>query len=453
MKQFLEMMGVWIAPLCCLGRVFAMSVFCKKYLKISGGKEALFVMLLFGNYTVLGYIVGRCAAVPYIVLAVWNHIFVLVLVFFLFQADAAKKVIAAAMLAVLTTLTGSFLDSFLSVAALFWLHAVKGISNPLPGGVWTVFADCAGTAIEIAVLCRMPKCLNFFGQSRTGRWQAVLAIPLFVIAAVVDVANWGASNGILVRGEEGMGLYYDQVFSHAGICVLSALSILAAGFYVFGLERVYLEQRKSSRYEAQIAAYRMLEEQYGRSERLRHDMKNHILALSALLKNQEWEKMGQYLKDMRDGASLTGCEKDTGNAAVNALLWQKQSVAQSQGIVWECDVQMPGRCGVDDFDLCVLFGNLLDNALEACGKLSGERHRFIDIQAKSVKKCFLLEVKNSADDKGGSAAKALRTGHGIGLLNVRDMVSRYDGVLHIESGGGVFSVTVLIPPGEAGCDM
>lgn len=80
--------------------------------------------------------------------------------------------------------------------------------------------------------------------------------------------------------------------------MISGLLALGAGFYLLGLDRLELEQRKSARYYAQVAAYQMLEGQYRQLERLRHDMKNHVIALSELLKNREWEKMGSYLEAM-----------------------------------------------------------------------------------------------------------------------------------------------------------
>lgn len=105
------------------------------------------------------------------------------------------------------------------------------------------------------------------------------------------------------------------------------------------------EQEKRSQYHSQVAVYKMLTEQYRQSERLRHDMKNHIIVLSALSQNKEWE----------------------------------------------CDIQMPKGYFINEFDLCVLFGNILDNALEACGRMQCGESCFINIQAKTVKKCFLIE--------------------------------------------------------------
>lgn len=85
--------------------------------------------------------------------------------------------------------------------------------------------------------------------------------------------------------------------------------------------------------------------------------------------------------------------------------------------------------------------------MEACERLGDDRKRFIDIQAKVIKRCFLLEVKNSAD----TAEKEKQNGadgenrRGIGTLNLQDMVQRYHGVLDRKKEDGVYVISVLLP--------
>lgn len=244
-------------------------------------------------------------------------------------------------------------------------------------------------------------------------------------------------------------MYYDQLLSHVGIGILSALFLLSAGFYLFGMDRIYLEQRKSSQYHSQITAYKMLERQYRQSERLRHDMKNHVIALSGLLRRREWEKMEKYLENMGESGSLGIMGEDTtGNMVVDAVLRQKRERAETNHIQWECDIQILGDSGIQEFDLCVLFGNLLDNAIEACEKVRRKDDCFIRIQGGTIKKCFLMVVKNSAEGIVYPVSEKNchdLENHGIGLLNVRDIVHKYHGELEIEAGEGIFTITILIP--------
>ena len=120
-------------------------------------------------------------------------------------------------------------------------------------------------------------------------------------------------------------------------------------------------------------------------------------------------------------------------------------------------MQIPKSCSIDEMDLCVLFGNLLDNALEACERLPENEKRFINIQAQLVKRCFLLEVKNSCGlpeaVKMGTTRKANPDEHGIGLGNIKDVVQKYGGVMDMEVKKNVFLISILLPLKNAVHDM
>ncbi len=365
-----------------------------------------------------------------------------------------KKILGFSILAAMITLIENFCVSFFSCWRLIYLHRVRKIAVPVLQDWEGKLIACIGLAAVLLVICGMAKRILFVLHGKTRKWYLALALPLLAITLVIYGANLGASKGILVRSGGNMGLYYDQLFSYGGICVLSALSMFAAGFYVFGMDQIYLEQKKSSQYHEQIAAYRMLEEQDGQTKRLRHDLKNHLAVLSGLAESGEWEKLKEYLKNMGEAAQMETGEEATGNQVVDILLNQKRKMAERKNAAWECDVKMPRECHIQEFDLCVLFGNILDNAVEACGRQQEDGTQsiskpFIQIRAGTVKKCFLLEVKNSADREGqyktGAAERKNPKEYGIGLLNVRDVVHKYNGTMNIEIKEGIFVISVLIP--------
>lgn len=356
----------------------------------------------------------------------------------------------------------NLLGFFFSCVQLVWKHTAEGMALPvftereMAGSSWLAFA------VGVTIIYGMRKRLGRVFRGKPGKWYVVLAVPQLVMGAVIGVANWGASYGVLFRSGGNMSPYCDWIFSLVGWGVLSALSLFADGVYVFGMDRIYLEQKKNSQYHAQVAAYQMLEEQYRQSERLRHDLKNHVIALSGLWEDREWEKMGNYLKKMEESARLGDYEEATGNRVVDVLLHQKQKKAEEKRILWESSVQIPKFCKINEFDLCVLFGNILDNAVEACSKLGGKENgqgspAFIRIHAGAVKRCFLMEVSNSTDALNrparGYTAKDNAKDHGIGLLNVEDVVRRYNGTMHVEVENGVFVISVLLPFGDAEDDI
>ena len=447
MKQLSDYVDILVVVPFCLGYLWAAGKFCMKFLGASKRRKRLFLIISFCSL-LLRNILGRRYPDLYSFFAVSGSIFFVGLVMLFFRSDREKRILAASILIVIIKLVSEFCASLLDCLVLFFLHTVKKIPEPLFGDWGGGLVSGIGYCFAIFAIYLMSKRLEpvFCGKPR--KWYVILAVPLLAIVTVYDVASLGASNGIMVRSGGDMGLYYDQIFSHSEFLVLAFLSMAAAGFYVFGMNRIYLEQEKSGRYHSQIAVYKMLAEQYRQSERLRHDMKNHIIALSALSRNKEWEKLDDYLKNM-EGTALDTAGDLTGNKAVDAILYQKQRQAEWENIKWECDVRMPKECCINEFDLCVLFGNILDNALEACGRMRGDECRFINIQAKTVKKCFLIEVKNSMDKAEkfteGCTNKGDSQKHGIGLMNVSDVVDSYNGAVHKEFGKGIFVISILMP--------
>lgn len=483
MKPLLEYGEILTELFCRLGYLWASVWFCKKYVGALKGSGGLLAALASGGW-LLFHIMVRPYGISHIFLMTADHMIFAGLIILLFRGGWEKKLLAASVLMAVMTLTGNFWDSFLSCLVLMFRHGVQKIQEPFlndrEGGVIV----CVSFCIVILAVVWLSKSLDSVFCPRPGRWYGALAIPLLGITGVTDVVNWGSANGVMVRSGGTMGLYYDQIFSHMEICVVTGLSMAAAGSYVSGMGRICLEQEKNSRYYAQIAVYKELERQHRQSERLRHDMKNHIIALSGLYGSREWEKMGEYLKTM-EAQGLEGGKDVTGNRAVDALLYQKRQWAKREKVQWECDVRIPKEWGIQEFDLCVLLGNLLDNALEECGRLGHREEKgkgeecFVSVKAGVVKRCFLIEVKNSMDmwkaeeRKGGSYWKQkmkVHMGemgddegngpgervigfshkenpweHGIGLLNVRDVVEKYNGVMNIETKDGSFVVSVLMP--------
>ncbi len=437
-----------------MGVLWAADKFCKKFLGISRGKERLFLILSFCSWLSRN-ILGRLSFSLYIFSVLLGPVFFIGLVMVLFGSEKEKRIFTASILMAAIRLVSEFGGSLLSCLVLFFLHTVKKIPEPLIGDWGGGLVSGAGCCFAISAIYWLSKHLEPVFCGRRGKWYIILAVPLLVNITVYEAASLGASNGIMVRSAGNMGLYYDQIFSHSEFLVLALLSMAAAGFYVFGMNRIYVEQEKNGRYHSQIAVYKMLAEQYRQSERLRHDMKNHIIVLSALSRNKEWEKIDGYLRNMEGIVLETGGEA-TGNRAVDALVHQKRKRAEEENIQWECDIQIPRECCINEFDLCVLFGNILDNALEACGRMQAGECRFINIQAKAVKKCFLIEVKNSMDRTEKYAEGFTNKGdsqeHGIGLLNVSDVVSRYNGAVRKEAEKGIFVISVLMPSPDGAYD-
>lgn len=180
----------------------------------------------------------------------------------------------------------------------------------------------------------------------------------------------------------------------------------------------------------------------------RHDYHNHIQALLALVGNEE--KTREYLLRLNDDLTTVDTVLKTGNVMVDAILNSKLSLIKSRQIAVNAKAVVPARLQVSEIDLCVIIGNLLDNAMEACLKQEEESDRFIRVFIGVMKGQLYLSVTNST---GGEIRKEgkryLSTkdspSHGFGLMRVDRIAEKYDGYVNRQHEAGVFATEVLLP--------
>ncbi len=447
-------MGELVMALCLLAEITAYAGFYRKILGSSKRKAALFIVILFvlimiertlyeqyGQYDSVRLAFRILVYYPVFICPVW----------LLFQGGREKKILAISILLFVERFVLNVFDSFFSIAELLFLHVIKKEAQPMIDiyAVYFYVMYCVVYGIGILIIRRLSKyCIRIF-EDKIKKWYIITAVPLFVLVLLYDITAWGVEQGIMVRSGGDWDLYYDQLFSYGGDFIFSLLAVLAAGFYVFGMHRIYLEQKKKECYQAQIMSYRMLEEQYRKMERVRHDFKNHVIALQGFLEKNEWENMKNYFQQLKIAADMEKNEEITGNIAIDALLSQKRKLAEAKNISWECDIKILPECPVDTYDLCVLLGNALDNAIEACERIADEETRFLMMYAKTVKKCFLIEIRNSTDAQDirelEYSRKRKQEEHGLGFLNIKDVVYQYQGTMNVEIKDNIFHLSILIP--------
>ncbi len=165
-------------------------------------------------------------------------------------------------------------------------------------------------------------------------------------------------------------------------------------------------------------------------KKLRHDLKNHDISLRGYFENQDFEGGLKYLQNMR---SITGLSKDvieTGNIALDAILNTKRSIAISKGIIFEAQLQIPENVFIDAIDSCVIFGNALDNCIEACEQVENREKR-ICITMAYTEGALLCKIVNSANKEKAKflqTAKMDKANHGFGVKNIEAALSNYKNV-------------------------
>ncbi len=185
----------------------------------------------------------------------------------------------------------------------------------------------------------------------------------------------------------------------------------------------------------------------------RHDYHNHIQAMIALVDNINAADAGaplrEYLLNLNDDLTNVDTIIKTGNVMVDAILNSKISLAMSQRISINAKAIVPKQLSVSEIDLCVIIGNLLDNATEACLKLPHESDRFIRIYIDILKEQLYISVSNSVGGEPKKHGRSYLTtkqkdGHGFGLLRVDKIAQKYGGFVNRQNEDGVFATEIML---------
>lgn len=180
----------------------------------------------------------------------------------------------------------------------------------------------------------------------------------------------------------------------------------------------------------------------------RHDYHNHMQTIKAYLTKHQIEETLQYLDHLEEDLDSIDIAIRTGNVSVDAILSSKVSVAAKKDIAVDCTAKVPNQIQVNDVDLCIVIGNLLDNAIESCEKVPKEK-RFIRIYIGIFKKQLYISVTNATSAKHRRLLSELvsekKGSHGFGLRRIDHVAEKYQGFVNRKNEPGVFSTEILLP--------
>lgn len=200
--------------------------------------------------------------------------------------------------------------------------------------------------------------------------------------------------------------------------------------------------------QIQLEHYTALQQQILDTQKMRHDIKNHLLTLRRLLEQKQYDRAEQYFQNLgyefENIPQTIYCE----NQVVNALLYNKVAYAQTHWIEMDIKINLKEKAPFETVDLIGLISNLLDNAIEAVLKLPANR-RHIVVRDHMKGDFYVIKFENdtdltSADLPSFETTKEDRSKHGFGLQVVDAVVQKYNGSLQREINGGMFSAVVLL---------
>lgn len=280
-----------------------------------------------------------------------------------------------------------------------------------------------------------------------GHWLAIITVPLGMMAAVA------------VAFRSGLGSW------ETILIVILLLCVNVIVFWLFDKMTDYYQARLDSQMlleqnNAYAQQLRFIREKDREIRDLRHDMKNHVSYLMDLADKGDMDGVSGYLRRM--GGELYHPQEfvSSGNDGMDSFLNYKLSRIHKLGARITIDIAIPERIDYPDFDLCVILGNLLDNAYEAFQRMPEGQLRSLDIKMRYDRDILYLRIGNTyhgplrraeGDREGVYRTSKENDGeHGRGLSNVIRVVESYGGTVSIHEQEQLYIVELILlsPPAQ-----
>ena len=214
-------------------------------------------------------------------------------------------------------------------------------------------------------------------------------------------------------------------------------------FYVYHLEQDrWSVQYRLKLIESSNEAYRnqlqIVNESQKKIRFLKHDLNRHIQKLKLLSEKENMQAIVQYLNEMEDAAVIKQEYVKTGNEDVDSLLNYELSLAAEFGTEVICDVNLPENLNISSFDMTIILGNLMDNAIEA---LRHSKRKQLKVNIRLHKGIIRIDLENTYDPVYRKKHDGRE--HGIGLLSVENTLQKYHGKLDSHTEENRYYTTVV----------
>ncbi len=181
---------------------------------------------------------------------------------------------------------------------------------------------------------------------------------------------------------------------------------------------------------------------------VQHDIKRHVASLDTLVENGQYEEMKAYLQEIREEFAVKEEVAKTGNTMIDSII--NFEIAKSRVAIGNVEVvahNIPVLESISDYELTIIISNLVRNALQAAENID-EGH--VTIQLQYSKGVFFMKVVNDYDgiyhmEEGKLISRhKQKENRGIGVANVRKVVEKYDGEMHVNPEARIFTVDLVL---------
>lgn len=254
-------------------------------------------------------------------------------------------------------------------------------------------------------------------------------------------------------------LQYEKENVNSGIAIcISVAGIMIINFVVYYLLENIIEateiREKQSRMEIQFdfqeKKYQQASQSFKSISGIIHDTNKHLMYIRECIMENQNEEALSYINQAITAVDKSYKRFNTGNLVVDALMSNAAHVAANSEIAFDSHICISHeKMNIERYDLSVVLGNLLDNAIEACNKIAVKEKPYIKVTIETTETALLIDVVNSSQQTvslhNGYTDKKDKSRHGYGMQNIGAVADKYGGTFHYEYENSSFAATVILP--------
>jgi uncharacterized membrane protein YhiD involved in acid resistance len=322
-----------------------------------------------------------------------------------------------------------------------------------------------------ALMNMLPDGNNLYPDMKRIGVSAVSLLMIFMIAIVcnkLDITfykkNFGHKKlfilievGVLFINIGIMGVFFaafseSETGSFGGVLLpaviilsmmLSVISLIFYGAIMNIKEYRNINVMNEKRLEIQKEYYDRLREIDKETRKFRHDIQNHVQVILNLMKEEKNDQARSYIEDVSQHIENIKPVINSGNEIIDTILNEKLSRCKERDIKLKVKGIIHAPMIISDYDICTIFANALDNAIEACNKI--ETNRWIEISIGLHQDFLAILISNSTDGPVSLKSKKQdRRNHGFGIQNLRECVERNNGKVKIRTEEDKFVLDIVV---------
>lgn len=307
----------------------------------------------------------------------------------------------------------------------------------------TLFIDYFTLILELSIISFSWFLIYNFSKDKLNNINRYIDIKTWIMIDIICLAPFISIISTIINTP--IGKEY-RAYPIAVACIVTSLSMILLIEYIVNSVKSKMEVHNL---KLEYNYYKELEENQIEIRKLHHDMNNHLSIIYSFLENDNIYGAKSYFNKLSNKFNVSNrsfCK----NSILNAVINSKYNLAIENQIDCFFNIDIDEILPIDDIDLCSIFANTLDNAIEASQKLNDISQRKISLKARCEKGYFSYLITNNYDgnirnDDGKYISTKLdKTIHGFGIDNIDDMVKKYGGTLSITYSDFEFNLLTII---------